>query len=141
MTVVPLEHSPPMNSIVWPLAAQIVLNTLPDSPARGRAFVAGTLARWDMAHLAGDAEYVTSELVTNAVRASWPLHATVMLCLRADGTDLIIEVEDQAPGVPRTVAAPGENGRGLAIVAGLSQRWGFCQDRHGKAVWAYLAGD
>ena len=143
MTVYALEHHPPIRSGTWPLTGEIQLNTLPASVRRGRAFVAGSLTQWDMRPLIDKAVLVTSELVTNAIRASWPQHPMITVWLWADGLNVVIEVWDEAPGVPAVpvLATPqDECGRGLAIVAELSRNWGYYRDKTGKVIWAYLGG-
>lgn len=74
-----------------------------------------------------DARLVISELVGNAVRHARPLDPGVMLVgwrERDDGLEL--EVSDGgAPTVPRQRNADADavGGRGLSIVAALSERW------------------
>ena len=94
---------------------------------RARAWVAEVLCAFDMSWLTGSAKLVAAELVTKAVKASWiHHHATVTVWLWADGRDLLIEVWDGSPEPPAPVAEPhGEGGRGLAIVAALSESWGI----------------
>jgi anti-sigma regulatory factor (Ser/Thr protein kinase) len=143
MTVYALEHHPPVRSVRWPLTGEIQLNTLPESVRLGRAFVAASLAQWKMPWLIDKATLVTSELVTNAIRASWPSHPMITMWLWADGISLVIEVWDEAPGVPRVpvlATADAESGRGLTIVAELSQSWGYYRDKAGKVVWSHLGG-
>ncbi|MDQ1706627.1 MAG: hypothetical protein QOF18_2993, partial [Frankiaceae bacterium] len=52
-----------------------------------------------------------------------------------------IAIEDVDPGSPELVHAdPSEfSGRGVAIVADLSQRWGYDRLPTGKVVWSELA--
>lgn len=82
------------------------------------------LAAWNFGHFAETAELVVSEMVTNAVEASTvhgsPLYVggrmlVVWVRLISDGFRFIIEVVDQAPGVPvKGKAAPDDEcGRGL----------------------------
>lgn len=85
---------------------------------------------------AADIELIVSELVTNAV-----LHgaAPVALILRTAPGVISIEVCDGSPGQP---AIPTEDtrrphaGRGLMIVDGLSDHWGWRLQPPGKCVWA-----
>ena len=104
--------------------------------------------------MADAAVVVTSELVTNAVQASTgpdgrPLYlnghmAVVWVRLFSDGTQLIVEVWDQAPGYPRPRSARADNtdGRGLHLVETLTGRqWGWEPARGGpavKCVWALV---
>jgi hypothetical protein len=72
---------------------------------------------------------------------SWPFNARepVKLWLMADGRNLVIEVWDASPEMPQERAAgDGEGGRGLAIVACISESWGVYGCTFGKTVWAHL---
>jgi hypothetical protein len=117
-----------------------------------RHFVRVTFMRWGATHVLDDALLVTTELVTNAVKAtgiiepdpSWgDLQSLALLTVRLIGLDtsVIIEVWDVSPEEPKaTAAAPDdEEGHGLAIVSHLATRWGSCPHRGGKVVWAELA--
>jgi anti-sigma regulatory factor (Ser/Thr protein kinase) len=102
------------------------------------------LREWGLRELADDAALVVSELMTNAAAASMmcPGRPPVALRLVASGESLVIEVWDQSPLdlEPSESDLDAEGGRGLSVVAALSDRWG-CQ-RTGyrcKAVWAELA--
>lgn len=46
-----------------------------------------------------------------------------------------MEVHDSGPGVPRIVHDADEGGRGLLLVAALSDTWGVRERALGKAVW------
>lgn len=79
---------------------------------------------------------LASELVTNGiVHGRHPV--SVSLSGRAEV--LRLDVYDPGPGLPRRRQATGsqENGRGLALLAALADRWGAM--RHptagGKSVW------
>ena len=51
-----------------------------------------------------------------------------------------IEVVDDALGLPQAAVVPAsaQRGRGLALVAALSSRWGYEKKPRGKRVWAEL---
>ncbi|QOV34849.1 SpoIIE family protein phosphatase [Streptomyces ferrugineus] len=109
---------------------------LPSDPAvvsRARVAVTGQLAAWDLDDLAFATELIVSELVTNAIR-----HATgpVQLRLLRDRA-LICEVSDGAGTSPRLRRARStdEGGRGLFLVAQLTERWGTRYTPHGKIIW------
>lgn len=87
--------------------------------------------------LLGDAEMVTSELVTNAIRAGADL---IVLEVDANSSGLYIAVRDDAAGevVPRVPRALDTSGRGLHIVAAIAARWGVEPLPAGKRVWAEL---
>ncbi|MGW7274918.1 SpoIIE family protein phosphatase [Streptomyces sp. NPDC054864] len=139
----------------------VVCTSLPGNPlapAAARKFVRAALADWvELAvpaaagvtdRLADDAVLLVSELVTNAV-----VHAgtTVELLCRLDeaglgeSTDtLVIEVSDHHPAravrsepTPQPPGTP-EYGRGLQLVATLSDSWGITYRTGTKAVWARL---
>ena len=134
---------------IWPLSSVMPpLAPLPTAPACARALVSLTLSSWDMGHLADSADLVASELVTNAVNASSPYYRdaridVIRMCLFADRRLVLIEVWDEAAGVPRP-RAPGkfeEGGRGLTLVDAIADRWGWwpAAGRRGKCVWAELS--
>ncbi|MCX4745911.1 ATP-binding protein [Kitasatospora sp. NBC_01287] len=87
---------------------------------------------------------VVHELVVNAVRHAPPGWLQAALRLSPDGHRLVVEVHDPDHRVPAigTAAfanAHAESGRGLLMVAALSQRWGAQRTTSGKRVWAELA--
>jgi anti-sigma regulatory factor (Ser/Thr protein kinase) len=102
-----------------------------------RVFAAETLAGWGVAgtERAADVLLCVSELVTNAVVHGVPPGRQLRLLLRFDGRAVVVEVHDSGPGVPRIVHDGDEGGRGLLLVAALSDRWGVRERALGKAVW------
>jgi hypothetical protein len=142
----------------WPLSSTLPpFGALSSAPRMARAHLRDILALWRLAHLSEHAEYVVSELVTNALNASSkddgrPRYddlgrmLTIGLTLRTGERLLRIEVWDQADGVPvpRDADENAVSGRGLAMVAHFSSdRWGWTSpDAHGwKAVHAILGPD
>jgi anti-sigma regulatory factor (Ser/Thr protein kinase) len=138
----------------WPLdSVTPLMAALPTVPAMARAFVRTTLGEWQLESLAESAELVISELASNAVAASTgdsgrPQYVNghmpcVRVCLLSDGTRVVLEVWDQAPGVPviREVTEYEENGRGLMLVDAIANRWGcWCPAvGPGKVVWAEMS--
>ncbi|WUA22986.1 SpoIIE family protein phosphatase [Streptomyces canus] len=112
---------------------------LPSDPAvvsRSRAAVTEQLAAWGLDELSFTVELVASELVTNAIR-----HATgpVQLRLLRDRA-LICEVSDGSGTSPRLRRArtEDEGGRGLFLVAQLTERWGTRYTPDGKVIWTEL---
>ncbi|MEW2306600.1 ATP-binding protein [Streptomyces sp. NPDC006655] len=127
------------------------LEIRPDPAEVGRA------RRWARSRLAGSGIAVdeplaetlillVSELVTNAVvhtgrpavlrlslpgadRAAAEDPATVRLEVADDST--------RAP-VPRCVDGDATGGRGLALVDGLADRWGWSREGAGKRIWCEL---
>ncbi|GAA4986316.1 SpoIIE family protein phosphatase [Kitasatospora paranensis] len=105
----------------------------PAAVGAARAAAVDRLAAWGLAELALTTELIVSELVTNAVRyAGGP----VVLRLIRDER-LTCEVADPGPDRPRLRRArpTDEGGRGLFLVARLSDRWGSRRTPTGKVVW------
>ncbi|MFJ9857384.1 ATP-binding protein [Streptomyces albogriseolus] len=124
------------------------LEIRPDPAEVGRA------RRWARSRLAGSgigadeplAEtliLLVSELVTNAV-----VHTgcPAVLRLSLPGADAAEEVtvrlevadrSDRAP-VPRCAGDEATGGRGLALVDGLADRWGWSTEGAGKRIWCEL---
>jgi anti-sigma regulatory factor (Ser/Thr protein kinase) len=139
----------------WPLISALPpLAPFVSVPKVARAHLGVMLTHWQLAPLAEDGEVVVSELATNAVNASmaedgnpryiggWRM-PVVTLRLLSDGVQVLVEMHDQAPGQPLPLGAGGdaEGGRGLALVAALSARWGWHPVPGGKCVWAVLSKD
>ena len=83
-----------------------------------------------------DALLVISELVTNAVRHAGTASTLELELGQTDGR-LRIVLADGSSNPPRVRRADGaaEGGRGMAILAALSDRWGIDEDAAGKRVW------
>ncbi|MFJ7996226.1 SpoIIE family protein phosphatase [Streptomyces sp. NPDC096310] len=106
----------------------------PAEVARTRGYVTEQLRDWRLEDATFATELITSELVTNAIR-----HATPPIQLRLiHDLSLICEVSDSSTTVPhlRRARAFDEGGRGLLLVAQLTQRWGSRHNPTGKTIWA-----
>ncbi|MFJ6944017.1 SpoIIE family protein phosphatase [Streptomyces wuyuanensis] len=117
--------------------ADLELPSDPAMVARARALTERQLGAWGLSELAFTAELVVSELVTNGIRyAGGP----VVLRLIKDRC-LLCEVSDSAHTAPhlRRARRDDEGGRGLFLVAQMSQRWGTRYTSSGKTIWAELA--
>jgi anti-sigma regulatory factor (Ser/Thr protein kinase) len=109
-----------------------------DAVRQARAFTAETLRAWGVPEpVVQDAGLVVSELVTNAVAHGEP---PIELRLRLDVDAVGIDVHDSDRSTPRRqhVSPAEDHGRGLAIVAALTQQWGTRLTPSGKSVWCTL---
>ncbi|MEU5524601.1 ATP-binding protein [Streptomyces sp. NPDC047860] len=124
------------------------LEIRPDPAEVGRA------RRWARSRLAGSGIGVdeplaetlillVSELVTNAVvHTGRPAVLRLSLPGAEAAEEAIVRVEvadrsDRAP-VPRCVDGESTGGRGLALVDGLADRWGWSSEGAGKRIWCEL---
>lgn len=130
------------------------LAALPSAARLARDYVTQRLKLYDQGHLVPTASVITSELVTNAVKAVggtveerinwvkvWAKLQTIAVCCYSDSGYAVIEVWDSDPLPPRR-KQPTENdegGRGLLLVEALSERWGYRWPKTGgKVVWCAL---
>ena len=83
-----------------------------------------------------DALLVVSELVANVIRHAGTV-STLELELGGEGTALRVALADGSSAAPRLKRAhpSAEDGRGLAILGALSDRWGVELHVGGKRVW------
>jgi hypothetical protein len=114
---------------------------------RARDFTASTLQQWGVAGRCDDIAIVVSELVTNALQhalpsatgtgAGWPVELGLLhprhrvMCAVADAS--------QALPVPREPDFLDETGRGLHVIAALSDQWGCTPGDMGKVTWALFS--
>ncbi|MEU9288574.1 ATP-binding protein [Streptomyces sp. NPDC048275] len=128
---------------------RLVRTTVPAHPSRAagvRTMVAEYLARLRLPteHL-DNAVLATDELFTNAVKHGSPGPGdTITATLETTEDELRVTVADRSPALPRPRTADGteESGRGLAIVATLTDDWGIAPPdpgTTGKKVWFTLA--
>ncbi|MFI6063283.1 SpoIIE family protein phosphatase [Streptomyces sp. NPDC051286] len=113
---------------VWDLPAE------PAFVAEARSQATTQLHAWGLDDLAYVTELVVSELVTNAIRYA---SAPIQLRLIKERT-LICEVADASSTAPhlRRARIFDEGGRGLMLVAQLTERWGMRHTGTGKTIWA-----
>ncbi|MDT0542504.1 MULTISPECIES: ATP-binding protein [Streptomyces] len=109
------------------------------SAIRARRLVRAACTAWGLPDLAVPTALIMSELVANAVMHSGSrcLRVTVS---RPGPRWVRVAVTDKSRVLPapRTADADDENGRGLAIVEAVSDRWGTDRLPWGKRVWAEL---
>ncbi len=100
------------------------------------------LVRSGLSEVTDAAELALTELVANVVRHVPGRRGRVCFLLRPGGVR--VKVADGCPELPVPAAgdALGEGGRGLVIVAAVTDRWGVTPypDGRGKTVWFECAG-
>ncbi|MFD8008845.1 SpoIIE family protein phosphatase [Streptomyces sp. NPDC058955] len=109
----------------------------PSQVSRARTFAAERVDAWGLEEASFITELVVSELVTNAIRYGEP---PIRLRLIRD-TSLICEVSDSSNTAPhlRRARMFDEGGRGLLLVAQLTQGWGTRHTSRGKTIWCAQA--
>jgi signal transduction histidine kinase len=109
----------------------------PAQVPRARKFAVDQVDAWGLEEASFVTELVVSELVTNAIRYGEP---PIRLRLIRDGS-LICEVSDASNTAPhlRRARAFDEGGRGLLLVAQLTQGWGTRHTTNGKTIWCAQA--
>ncbi|WP_328888974.1 SpoIIE family protein phosphatase [Streptomyces sp. NBC_00316] len=118
---------PPENVATWQLPLEAT------AAARARQLTTAKLTEWGLTELAFTTELVASELVTNTFR-----YAAGPVTLRLIRTHcLMCEVSDTSHTSPhlRRALSTDEGGRGLFLVAQLTERWGTRYTHDGKTVW------
>jgi anti-sigma regulatory factor (Ser/Thr protein kinase) len=134
----------------WPLRSSLPLGALPTATPCARLHARHVLWEWGLHTVADTAELLVSELVTNGVNASREMEGNppVLLQLSTDKVRVLIEVWDGNTRPPEPQELNGglpafgdEGGRGLFLVAMLSEHWNWylTQEPQGKVVWCELA--
>ncbi|MFJ4471038.1 SpoIIE family protein phosphatase [Streptomyces sp. NPDC089424] len=157
MGAVPAQRESGSLAAVRPGAqVRAALGGSPLAPGTARGLLRAAFQEWTALGLPGverltdrlahDAMVVLSELVTNAV-----VHAGTdveLVCrLEPDTGAVVVEVCDHHPSRPprdgdgTAACDPPEYGRGLRLVAALSESWGVTYRRGAKSVWARMSAD
>ena len=144
----PMPDAGPLGWTCFPRVAMRRLRNDARSVGVARDFSIATMRRWGVAGRSTDIEVVVSELVSNALRYGdpdpgeppngWP----VRLGLAQPGPWVLCAVADpgRKPPVPKELGYLAETGRGLYVIAALSDRWGCTvPGSSGKVVWALLS--
>jgi anti-sigma regulatory factor (Ser/Thr protein kinase) len=120
-------------------ACRVRLIAGPTAAPEARSQVRAAIGAWDIPVDVNVAVLLTSELVTNAIRHE--AGETVTLAITGSRDQLRVDVHDTSRSLPVLVEAPvdAEAGRGLMLVARLSDEWGMYLTPAGKAVYFTLA--
>lgn len=125
----PIRDDENTREACWELPAD------PEAVGTARRLAREALAIWGASAVAEDVTTIVSELVTNAIVHG---RAPVTLSLHRHGRIVCGEVTDHSAVWPTPLPAAGpneEHGRGLAIVAAYTDRWGVEPVPGGKIVW------
>jgi sigma-B regulation protein RsbU (phosphoserine phosphatase) len=129
--------SPPLVPGPGAVTEHLSLDPVPASVSTARKFVRDVLGSFDD-DVRDTAVLLSSELVTNAILHA---HTPVQLGMVVDGDHLLVCVADRLPGdvlAARDHSRDRPGGRGLALVADLSDQWGTTTFTGGKTVWFTL---
>lgn len=117
--------------------ANVALPATPEYVRAARAFVLQVLGEGHPC--AGTAVQLASELVTNSVKHSKSGHGgSVGLLVQMSPYGARVEVRDAGAGtipVILDVSPLGEGGRGLRLVAAMSDDWGHWENEDGLTTW------
>ncbi|MDT0542786.1 MULTISPECIES: ATP-binding protein [Streptomyces] len=120
----------------------VELQALPSRIGQVRRIVSAQLRYWHLDPLIDPAALAVTELLANVHRHAQPdKQCTVEIVLMLDR--LTVSVRDHDPRLPHVPECDlmATHGRGLALVAAVSQSWGMHarDDGSGKVVWFSLA--
>lgn len=112
----------------------------PSSPAVARQLLREVLMECGRDHWRDAAELALSELTTNSVLHA---HSEMIVRIRCGPDALRVEVEDASQTIPqqRAHGRTSTTGRGLALVAAVTDEHGFSRTTGGKVVWFALGVD
>jgi anti-sigma regulatory factor (Ser/Thr protein kinase) len=119
-----------------PNESELRLRPEPAAPSLARGAIAA-VASGLPAVMVADAELLTSELVSNAVRhAELDPSQEIIVRIVADG-DVRVEVVDQGPPFEPDLRRPGSgaSGWGLVLVDAVATSWGVEREGSGNKVW------
>jgi anti-sigma regulatory factor (Ser/Thr protein kinase) len=126
------------------LQVQLEIGADPAEVRRARRWARSTLSGCGFGRdeaLAETLLLLISELVTNAVvHAGTPSVLRMLLPGRQAPGAVRVEVADMSTCPPRQRHADGDetSGRGLELVSGLADRWGWQREGNGKRIWCEM---
>ncbi|MEV6393595.1 ATP-binding protein [Streptomyces sp. NPDC051907] len=117
----------------------------PSTAEIGRKLVRDALGAWHLDNLVDVAALIISELVANAVRHT-PCRSIRLIVGRPSATRVRVGVVDRKPSHLPVLGQAGEDdesGRGLLLIDGIADRWGYdlrgpVRRPWGKEVWVEL---
>jgi anti-sigma regulatory factor (Ser/Thr protein kinase) len=124
-----------------------VVATFDPEPSRAglaRRFVVKAVQQWDLAAVVDDAQLCVAELASNAILHS---RGPFTVGVRRTPAGIRIDVHDDRPDrlpvlIPSLLEPldTGTTGRGLQLIGGLADRWGYFTTPVAKTVWIELSG-
>ncbi|MGW1228271.1 ATP-binding protein [Streptomyces sp. NPDC001478] len=117
----------------------VELQALPSRIGQVRRIISAQLRFWHLEPLIDQAALGVTELLTNVHRHAQPdKTCTVEVELLLDR--LTVSVHDHDPRLPtvREASESSTSGRGLALIAAVSESWGVRRGGAGKVVWFTL---
>ncbi|MEU3601745.1 ATP-binding protein [Streptomyces sp. NPDC006798] len=121
----------------------VELQAVPTRIGQVRRIISAQLRHWHLDPLIDQAALGVTELLTNVLQHAEPdKRCTVDVELLLDR--LTVSVRDRDPRLPTLRAADplATSGRGLELIAAVSENWGARpRDEGGKEVWFTLAAD
>ncbi|MER0242553.1 ATP-binding protein [Streptomyces sp. HSW2009] len=117
----------------------VEVQVLPERIGQVRRIVSAQLRYWHLDQLIESVALGVSELLTNVYLHAEPdKRCTVDLVWVLDQLTVSVRDRDVREPAPPAPGPLGTHGRGLALVAAVSQSWGVRQVAGGKAVWFAL---
>ncbi|MFF3128361.1 ATP-binding protein [Streptomyces sp. NPDC057908] len=111
----------------------------PESARKARMLLTLALSAWDLGELLDDAKLVVSEFVSNSAKHTGCRSIRVTVTrLGPDRVRVAVIDKSMTKPAPRTAAADDENGRGLTVIAALTETTGTDTFGWGKRTWADL---
>ena len=146
---VPAAPAAPTPQPGWPCLPRVAMRTPGTEPgaiSAARKFTTLTMERWGLAGRGADVAVVVSELLSNAVRHGLPPRPGSPVtgrsgwacCTRARASCAPWPTRATSPPVPREPDWLDEGGRGLHVIASLSDGGApaWTPGQAGKVVWA-----
>ncbi|KOU32228.1 hypothetical protein ADK52_02020 [Streptomyces sp. WM6372] len=117
--------------------------TLPATPEAARSARRALPEAVIGSDLADDARLLVTEAVSNAVRHTESTRIRMVVEVEPGTDRLLCALRDDTPHLGAAHQTPAgcaqrESGRGLGLIAALSQSWGVATDGAGKWVWFWL---
>jgi anti-sigma regulatory factor (Ser/Thr protein kinase) len=116
--------------------SRTVLRAEARSAGAGRRFVMSTLEEWGLHELLNVVRLLTSELVTDAIRAA---EADLELAVKLENGRVRVQVwapgEAKAPAMSPDAGDDADSARGMLIIEDIADAWGGHHGTAGRTTW------